>query len=61
MALQGGHGSLLVTNYQMSFNWGGKKPINVPHLTVAKVRQNFVSPPSSACQVSWKPASSTAL
>jgi len=52
MALQGGHGSLLVTNYQMSFNWGGKKPINVPHLTVAKVRKNFVSPPSSACQVS---------
>ena len=35
--MQGGHGSLLVTNYQMSFNWGGKKSINVPHLTVAKV------------------------
>ena len=34
---QGGHGSLLVTNYQMSFNWGGKKPVNIPHLNFTKV------------------------
>jgi hypothetical protein len=37
MEPQGGHGSLIVTNFQMSFNWGGRKPVNVPHLTVTKV------------------------
>lgn len=32
----------MVTNYQMVFSFGGRRPITVPHLTVTKLTKRFV-------------------